>query len=83
MDSHALLQEIFLTQRLNLGLLHCRQILYQLSYQGNKPSRYIRLAEKAASFFLASFYMFVICLLGASLVAQSVKCLPAVQETWV
>ena len=24
----------FLTQRLNLGLLHCRQILYQLSYQG-------------------------------------------------
>ena len=29
-----LLQGIFLTQGLNLGLLHCRQILYQLSYQG-------------------------------------------------
>ena len=25
---------IFPTQWLNLGLLHCRQILYQLSYQG-------------------------------------------------
>ena len=26
---------IFLTQRLKLGLLHCRQILYLLSYEGN------------------------------------------------
>ena len=34
MGSHFLLQGIFLTQGLNLGLLHCRQILYQLSYQG-------------------------------------------------
>ena len=32
---HALLQEIFPTQGLNTGLLHCRQILYQLSYQGS------------------------------------------------
>ena len=30
----SLLQGIFLTQGSNLGLLHCRQILYQLSYQG-------------------------------------------------
>ena len=30
---HFLLQGIFLTQGLNPGLLHCRQILYQLSYQ--------------------------------------------------
>ena len=30
-----LLQWIFLTQKLNWGLLHCRQILYQLSYQGS------------------------------------------------
>ena len=29
-----LLQEIFLTQESNRGLLHCRRILYQLSYQG-------------------------------------------------
>ena len=28
-----LLQEIFPTQRLNPGLLHCRQILYRLSHQ--------------------------------------------------
>ena len=33
--SHALLQGIFLTQRSNPGLLHCRQILYHLSYQGS------------------------------------------------
>ena len=32
---HALLQEIFPTQGLNPGLLHCRQILYQLSCQGS------------------------------------------------
>ena len=34
MGSLSLLQQIFLTQELNWGLLHCRQILYQLSYQG-------------------------------------------------
>ena len=33
--SLSLLQEIFLTQELNLGLLHCRWIVYQLSYQGS------------------------------------------------
>ena len=34
MGSLSLLQGIFLTQELNQGLLHCRWILYQLSYQG-------------------------------------------------
>ena len=33
--SHALLQGIFLTQESNRGLLYCRWILYQLSYQGS------------------------------------------------
>ena len=33
--SHSLLQGIFPTQRPNTGLLHCRRILYCLSYQGN------------------------------------------------
>ena len=33
--SHSLLQGILSTQELNQGLLHCRQILYQLSYQGS------------------------------------------------
>ena len=36
-DSHSLLQGMFLTQGLNPGLLHCRQILYQLSQQGSLP----------------------------------------------
>ena len=34
--SLSLLQEIFLTQESNQGLLHCRQILYQLSSQGSQ-----------------------------------------------
>ena len=33
--SLSLLERIFLIQELNRGLLHCRQILYQLSYQGD------------------------------------------------
>ena len=32
---HFLLQEIFPTQGLNLGLPHCRQTLYHLSHQGS------------------------------------------------
>ena len=32
---HSVLQGIFLTQGLNLGLLHCRQMLYHLSHWGN------------------------------------------------
>jgi len=35
MGFHALLQGIFPTQGLNLGLLHCSQILYYLSHQGS------------------------------------------------
>ena len=35
MCSHSLLWGIFLTQGLNLGLLHCRWILYDLSHQGS------------------------------------------------
>ena len=33
--SISLLQGIFPTKKSNLGLLHCRQILYQLSYKGS------------------------------------------------
>ena len=36
--SLSLLQGIFLSQELNWGLLHCREILYQLSYQGSPYS---------------------------------------------
>ena len=35
LDCHFLLQGIFPIQGLNSGLLHCRQILYHLSYQGS------------------------------------------------
>ena len=34
-DSHSLLQRIFPTPGSNPGLLHCRQILYQLSHKGS------------------------------------------------
>ena len=37
--SLSLLQWIFPTQELNQGLLHCRWILYQLSYKGTPKSR--------------------------------------------
>ena len=35
LGSHSLLQGMFLTQGSNLGLLHCRQILYLVSHQGS------------------------------------------------
>ena len=38
MGNHSLLQGIFLTQGLNPGLLHRRNILYCLSHQGNPVS---------------------------------------------
>ena len=37
MGCHALLQGIFLTQGSNPCLLHCKHILYQLSYEGIFP----------------------------------------------
>ena len=53
--SHSLLQGIFLTQGLNLGLLHCREILYCLSHQQSpqslnhpdKPSRMVSTQTQA------------------------------------
>ena len=39
-NSHSLLQGIFLTQGLSPGVLHCRQILYYLSHQG-RPSKWL------------------------------------------
>ena len=38
---HAFLQGIFPIQESNPGLLHCRQILYQLSYQGSPNKIYV------------------------------------------
>ena len=40
--SLSVLQQIFLTQESDRGLLHCRQILYQLSYQGSPDTSICR-----------------------------------------
>ena len=53
--SLSLLLQIFLTQESNQGLLNCRGILYQLSYQGSPTpvSRSIHIAANGIiSFFL-------------------------------
>ena len=44
---HFLLHGIFLTQGLNPGLLHCRQMIYQLSYEGSPSELHV--------FFMFSF----------------------------
>jgi len=58
---HSLPQGIFLTQRLNLGLLHHRQILYHLSYQGSpgNPKFFLHrgpISWASLSLFLFCFY---------------------------
>ena len=45
-DSHALLQGIFLTQGSNSGLQHCRQILYCLSHQRSLICLICRILKK-------------------------------------
>ena len=39
LGSLSLLQWLFLAQESNWALLHCRQILYQLSYEGSPVQR--------------------------------------------
>ena len=39
--SISLPQQIFLTQELNQGLLHCRRILYQLNYEESPKTKHI------------------------------------------
>ena len=51
--SLSLLQRIFLTLELNQGLLNCRQILYQLSYQGS-PNTYVSFLKLILLFRCAS-----------------------------
>ena len=46
MSCLALLQGIFPTQGLNPGLLHCRQILYQQTYQGSPIQENILLQKE-------------------------------------
>ena len=53
--SLSLLQGIFPTQKLNWSLLHCRRILYQLSYQCILNSMIISFISK----FLVAFFLFL------------------------
>ena len=52
--SLSLLQQLFLTQELNWGLLYCKQILYQLRYQGSNNEgifgvKYLKLIRRCHS----------------------------------
>ena len=93
--SLSLLQGIFPAQELNQGLLHCRWILSQLSYQGS-PYMYIITHICVWQFSKLSKIKLNIRILvkswvikslmfphTISLVTQMVKNLPAMQETWV
>ena len=44
---HSLLQGIFQTQGSNLGLLHCRKILYHMNHQGSPSLLILRLSFKS------------------------------------
>ena len=54
----SLLQGIFLTQGLNPGLLHCRQILYCLSHQGGPPylAPEVPTSSQPCNFWVSHFY---------------------------
>ena len=49
MGSHFLLQGIFHTQGSNLGLLHCRQMLYHLSHQGSPSPIQVELPSRPSN----------------------------------
>ena len=59
--SLCLLQRIFLTQELNWGLLHCRQILYQLSHHSLK-------AHRESEHYTVQSHLYIICLLHHAVV---------------
>ena len=60
MGSLSLLQGNFLTQESNWGLLHCRKIFYQLSYQGSPIiGRYVSIAILNLVFQLILYLFFV------------------------
>ena len=82
--SLSLLQRIFPTQELNQGLLHCRQILYQLSYLGS-PNKQINIFKIEREYLQRQPQgnSSKISTNDASLVAQLIKNPPAMLETWV
>ena len=64
-NSLSLLQGIFPTQELNQGLLHCRWILYLLSYKG-RP-RITNLIIMALLFFCLFVSMSCVCKFGGNI----------------
>ena len=94
-DWHALFQGIFPTQELNQGFLHCRQILYQLSYQGS-PIQWLSYSNSLQQTVLqskslintSSFFFFIIGEIGVTMywiiqVFASVIFSPLVILYWV
>ena len=95
---YSLLQGILPTQGSNPGLLHCWQILCQLSHKGS-PRILVGSISLLQGIFLIQesnqgllhcrwilyqlSYEWSLMQIWASLVAQMVKNLPAMQETWV
>ena len=71
--SLSLLQWIFLTQESNWGLLHCRQILYQLSHHSLK-------AHREFEHYTVQSHLYIICLLHhavlEALIAPHTESLP-------
>ena len=82
--SLSLLQRIFPTQELNQGLLHCRQIHYQLSSLGS-PNKQINIFKIEREYLQRQPQgnSSKISTNDASLVAQLIKNPPAMLETWV
>ena len=74
-SSISLLQWIFLTQESNRGLLHCRQILYQLSYQRNPLNMtfIIGIVSQWKGFQIDSL---------ANVLSQGTVCLPTYRYHW-
>ena len=58
-DCHFLLQGIFPTQELNQGLLNCRQILFQLRYEGSPVHSFEEINTQGL---IISFFLLCLCL---------------------
>ena len=82
MGCHFLLQGIFPTQGSNPGLLHCKQTLYRLTTR-EAPKLSIKTLPKLINAFRMFAGYKVNIQKPNSLLAQSVKNLPAMQETQV
>src|SRR5574337_790501 len=67
MGSYSFLQGISPTQGSNLGLLHCKQVLYHLSHQGSPYGHIIFRSQACHLFSQATLLNFIPWLLSLSL----------------